>query len=390
MFTKLSNTKSSNDKEMKSNSFVEKLNNRRRHLSTISFNLSKNENLISYYNKMLNKINDTNFNIFHFQNSLNLNNSTLMYTISNYIFEQLGLYKEKIISKNKLKSFTNKVVSLYKSNPYHNIIHACDVLQTCYIIISKGNLLSKKIFNTLDISSLLIASIIHDINHPGLSNAYQKNKKTEIGLLYNESPLENMHINKGIEILESDEYNIFENLNLNDYEIIKKRIIKGILMTDGSKHNQVMKEMENSIEKIKIFSNQNETKLINRFNEVFYNKIINQNEIFNIQQNLYNFILHSSDISNPSKVFEIYSKWTDYVTTEFFNEGDLEKLENLPVNFLCDRETTNIPKSQISFINYIVLPDFKLLSTIIPECNIYVKNCEDNINKWNKKLNEEN
>ena len=228
MFTKLSNTKSSNDKEMKSNSFVEKLNNRRRHLSTISFNLSKNENLISYYNKMLNKINDTNFNIFHFQNSLNLNNSTLMYTISNYIFEQLGLYKEKIISKNKLKSFTNKVVSLYKSNPYHNIIHACDVLQTCYIIISKGNLLSKKIFNTLDISSLLIASIIHDINHPGLSNAYQKNKKTEIGLLYNESPLENMHINKGIEILESDEYNIFENLNLNDYEIIKKRIIKGI------------------------------------------------------------------------------------------------------------------------------------------------------------------
>ena len=390
MFTKLSNTKSSNDKEMKSNSFVEKLNNRRRHLSTISFNLSKNENLISYYNKMLNKINDTNFNIFHFQNSLNLNNSTLMYTISNYIFEQLGLYKEKIISKNKLKSFTNKVVSLYKSNPYHNIIHACDVLQTCYIIISKGNLLSKKIFSTLDISSLLIASIIHDINHPGLSNAYQKNKKTEIGLLYNESPLENMHINKGIEILESDEYNIFENLNLNDYEIIKKRIIKGILMTDGSKHNQLMKEMENSIEKIKLFSNQNETKLINRFNEVFYNKIINQNEIFNIQQNLYNFILHSSDISNPSKVFEIYSKWTDCVTTEFFNEGDLEKLENLPVNFLCDRETTNIPKSQISFINYIVLPDFQLLSTIIPECKIYVKNCEDNINEWNKKLNEEN
>ena len=390
MFTKLSNTKSSNDKEMKSNSFVEKLNNRRRHLSTISFNLSKNENLISHYNKMLNKINDTNFNIFHFQNSLNLNNSTLMYTISNYIFEQLGLYKEKIISKNKLKSFTNKVVSLYKSNPYHNIIHACDVLQTCYIIISKGNLLSKKIFSTLDISSLLIASIIHDINHPGLSNAYQKNKKTEIGLLYNESPLENMHINKGIEILESDEYNIFENLNLNDYEIIKKRIIKGILMTDGSKHNQLMKEMENSIEKIKLFSNQNETKLINRFNEVFYNKIINQNEIFNIQQNLYNFILHSSDISNPSKVFEIYSKWTDCVTTEFFNEGDLEKLENLPVNFLCDRETTNIPKSQISFINYIVLPDFQLLSTIIPECKIYVKNCEDNINEWNKKLNEEN
>ncbi len=390
MFTKLSELKVSNDKEIKSNSFVEKLNNRRRHLSTISFKLSKNEDLISHYKKMMETISDPNFNIFHFQNTLNLNKSSLMYTISNYIFEQLGFYKEKIISKNKLKSFTNKVVSLYKSNPYHNIIHACDVLQTCYIIISKGNFLSKKIFNSLDLSSLLIASMIHDIGHPGLSNVYQKNKKTEIGLLYNESPLENMHIKKGIEILENDKYNIFENLNFDDFEIIKKRIISGILMTDGSKHNQLIKEMESTIEKIKSFSAQNEKNLIDKFSEVISNKKIQENEIFNIQQTLYNFILHSSDISNPSKKFEIYSKWTDFVTTEFFNEGDLEKLENLPVNFLCDRETTNIPKSQISFINFIVLPDFKLLSTIIPECSIYVDNCKDNINEWNEKLNKEN
>ena len=32
---------------------------------------------------------------------------------------------------------------------------------------------------------------------------------------------------------------------------IKKRIISGILMTDGSKHNQLIKEMESTIEKIK-------------------------------------------------------------------------------------------------------------------------------------------
>ena len=319
MSIELSNPISSRNNQTKSNTYVQKLNNRR-HLSTISFNLSQNENLISYYEKTLNQINDPNFNIFSFQKSLNLTNSNLMYTISNFIFEKLGFYKENIISKKKLKLFTNKVVSLYKSNPYHNSIHACDVLQTCYIIILKGNFKSKKIFNSIDLSSLFIASMIHDICHPGLSNFYQKNKKTDIGLLYNESPLENMHINKGIEILENENFNVFENLNFSDFDIVKKRIIKGILMTDGSKHNNLIKEMENLIEKINLNSNQNEKNLIDKFYNVFSNGKIEKNEIFNIQQTLFNFILHTSDISNPSKKFEIYSKWTEFVTNEFFNE----------------------------------------------------------------------
>ena len=85
----------------------------------------------------------------------------------------------------------------------------------------------------------------------------------------------------------------------------------------------------------------------------------------------------------------VYNKWTQYITTEFFNEGDLEKKENLPVDFLCDRNNTNIPKSQIGFINFVVLPNFKLLYSIFPQFKIYVDNCENNIRIWNEKLNEE-
>ena len=60
----------------------------------------------------------------------------------------------------------------------------------------------------------------------------------------------------------------------------------------------------------------------------------------------------------------VYNKWTQYITTEFFNESDLEKKENLLINILCDRNNTNIPKSQIGFI--VVLPNFKLLYSIFP------------------------
>ena len=78
-----------------------------------------------------------------------------------------------------------------------------------------------------------------------------------------------MHINKGIEILENENFNVFENLNFSDFDIVKKRIIKGILMTDGSKHNNLIKEMENLIEKINLNSNQNEKNLIDKFYNVF-------------------------------------------------------------------------------------------------------------------------
>ena len=67
----------------------------------------------------------------------------------------------------------------------------------------------------------------------------------------------------------------------------------------------------------------------------------------------------------------------------------MEKKENLPINFLCDRETTSIPKSQINFINFVVLPNFKLLVKLIPECDKYVENCENNIKKWENIINEE-
>ena len=140
--------------------------------------------------------------------------------------------------------------------------------------------------------------MIHDICHPGLSNFYQKNKKTDIGLLYNESPLENMHINKGIEILENENFNVFEYLNFSDFDIVKKRIIKGILMTDGSKHNNLIKEIENVIEKIQIKMK----KLIDKFYNVFSNEKIKKNEIFNIQQ-LYLILFYMGIGSNPQSPF---------------------------------------------------------------------------------------
>ena len=44
-------------------------------------------------------------------------------------------------------------------------------------------------------------------------------------------------------------------------------------------------------------------------------------------------VIHSSDISNPTKPYEIYLIWAHKVMTEFYQQGDKEKpLGELVVN----------------------------------------------------------
>jgi hypothetical protein len=75
---------------------------------------------------------------------------------------------------------------------------------------------------------------------------------------------------------------------------------------------------------------------------------------------------------------------------EFFNEGDLEHEKGLPVSFLCDRNTTIIQKGQINFIKRIVLPTFLLLNRLIPTIKGYVDNLYENIEIYQKQLDEMN
>lgn len=66
--------------------------------------------------------------------------------------------------------------------------------------------------------------------------------------------------------------------------------------------------------------------------------------------------LKCADISNPCRPWDISRKWSYKVCEEFFRQGDYERQLNLPVTALCDRHTTSIPKIQVGFFKFVVLP----------------------------------
>ena len=66
---------------------------------------------------------------------------------------------------------------------------------------------------------------------------------------------------------------------------------------------------------------------------------------FKNQQIILDMLMHSADISQQCRPFEVVKEWTYLLFDEFFEQGDLEKQKELPVSMLCDRVTTNVAKS---------------------------------------------
>lgn len=110
--------------------------------------------------------------------------------------------------------------------------------------------------------------------------------------------------------------------------------------------------------------------------------------MFEVQQDYINFIIHAIDIGHAAKPFKLELKWAELVTKEFHNQGDNEKTLGLPVSFLCDRETANLPASQIGFISGIVLPTFQLVEKFLPKIDNYTELIMKSKEEW-EKLKEE-
>jgi len=89
------------------------------------------------------------------------------------------------------------------------------------------------------------------------------------------------------------------------------------------------------------------------------------------------------DISGTIKPGLLFKYWADCVFEEFLAQGDEEKALGLPVSPMCDRETTNIAQSQISFMTTFVKPCLDVLATLIPHAyDELIPTYEANLLHW--------
>ena len=332
------------------------------------------DHLLKINNYDLKQILDKEFDIFELKQIVGQNN--VLPVMGGVILEAFGLKNEKIINVNKLEAFLNSVSSQYlPTTLYHNNMHGADVCQSVCLYFLNSN--AEKILQTtvLDLLSILIASLGHDLGHPGLNNNFHINARTDLALTYNDSScLENFHCSKLFNILKKDETNIFEVLSVDEFKDIRKRMISEILATDMFFHKKIIETTKSKAHQIK----QDKFEFINN----------DKDSIKAEQQSFLDYFIHAADLGHNSKLFKISIKWVELLSKEFWLQGDKEKSLGISVSFLCDRLNTNVPKGQVNFLTAFILPTFGLMTSMFPGLSFTQKNAENNIKEWQKLADE--
>ena len=111
------------------------------------------------------------FDIFDLDNLLGKKTSIF---IATEILFRFDFVDNTIIPSETLKLFINEIVTHYDREKaiYHNDLHAGDVMQTVFTIITKGDVERKGKLGQLDTFVILIAALCHDYKHPGVNNTY--------------------------------------------------------------------------------------------------------------------------------------------------------------------------------------------------------------------------
>lgn len=119
------------------------------------------------------KILTKEFDIFELKNLIGTEN--VLPLIGKTILDAFGI-NHTMLNISKLDSFLQKVSNSYNINvPYHNSIHGSDVTQTISLFFLNSNAEELCATSMLNILSIFIAALGHDLGHPGLTNNYQIN-----------------------------------------------------------------------------------------------------------------------------------------------------------------------------------------------------------------------
>ncbi|CAG9533908.1 unnamed protein product [Cercopithifilaria johnstoni] len=287
------------------------------------------------------------FPIFHFAER---HPKTTLSRIAYSIFREHSLFRIFKLSPNKFFNFFHSLECGYWDIPYHNRIHAADVLHGCHYLTchpvcafldipanssepsdnSPLPLLSS--MSTLELMALFTAAAMHDYDHPGRTNAFLVAAEDKKAILYNDrSVLENHHAAESWRLLSKPENSFIETLDAAETKRFRYLVLEYILATDLKLHFDI----------------------IMQFNEKAPDMDLgNESDRVIISQMLIKF----ADVNSPSKPYLLHRQWTDRICEEFYGQGDEEKRRGMAVSPYMDRDDPAVAKLQDSFISHIVNP----------------------------------
>ncbi|XP_051782498.1 cGMP-dependent 3',5'-cyclic phosphodiesterase isoform X1 [Erpetoichthys calabaricus] len=276
------------------------------------------------------------------------------------MFEDMGFINTYKIDLNTLARFCLMVKKGYRDPPYHNWMHAFSVSHFCYLL--NMNLELSKYLEDIEILALFVSCMCHDLDHRGTNNSFQVASKSVLAALYSSegSVMERHHFAQAIAILNTHGCNIFEQFSRKDYQRMLDLMRDIILATDLAHHLRIFKDLQ-------------------KMADVGYNPLKKGHHSL-----LLCLLMTSCDLSDQTKGWKTTRKIAELIYKEFFSQGDLEKAMGNRPSEMMDREKAYIPELQISFMEHIAMPIYKLLQELFPKSAELYQRVAANREQWTK------
>ncbi|XP_017566124.2 cGMP-inhibited 3',5'-cyclic phosphodiesterase A isoform X1 [Pygocentrus nattereri] len=329
---------------------------------------------------LMSQINNWNFPIFNLVEKTHGKCGCILSQVSYRLFEDTGLFETFKIPVREFMNYFHALENGYRDIPYHNRIHATDVLHAVWYLTTQavpglptlghnsgsvsesdsvsgithghmGYVFSETypqmedgygclsgLIPALELMALYVAAAMHDYDHPGRTNAFLVATSAPQAVLYNDrSVLENHHAASAWNLFMSrSEYNFLANLDHVEFKRFRFLVIEAILATDLKKHFDFLAEFNAKVGHEGCsgidWSNENDRLLVCQM------------------------CIKLADINGPLKHKDLHLQWTEGIVNEFYEQGDEEASLGLPISPFMDRSAPQLAKLQESFITHIVGP----------------------------------
>ncbi|XP_052001499.1 cGMP-inhibited 3',5'-cyclic phosphodiesterase 3B [Xyrauchen texanus] len=329
---------------------------------------------------LMEKINTWNFQIFELMDITGGKTGRILSYVAYTLFYDTGLFEIFKIPVREFMTYFCALENGYRDIPYHNRVHATDVLHAVWYLTtqpipgfqqinnehvtgsdtdsdsgispgrvayatSKSSSFSDDSYGclawnvpALELMALYVAAAMHDYDHPGRTNAFLVATNAPQAVLYNDrSVLENHHAASAWSLfLSQPEFNFLGNLDHVEFKRFRFLVIEAILATDLKKHFDFLAEFNSKVNDVNSpgieWTNENDRLLVCQV------------------------CIKLADINGPAKDRSLHLKWTEGIVNEFYEQGDEESTLGLPVSPFMDRSAPQLAKLQESFITHIVGP----------------------------------
>eukprot|EP00037_Helgoeca_nana_P031032 m.391492 g.391492 ORF g.391492 m.391492 type:complete len:669 (+) comp28316_c0_seq11:5319-7325(+) len=327
-------------------------------------------------NHLLSRVNKWNLNIFRLAE---LNAGSPLAVLGLRILSERNLIESLHLNRTKLINFLCRVEDGYGRFPtveYHNNLHGADVMHSTHVLLNHPAL--KGAFSDLEVFTAIIAAAIHDLNHRGRTNAFLIKTRHEWATLYNDvSVLENHHVASAFRIMEDDDCNFLDTFDREEFLVVRKLMIDMVLSTDMARHTKFLGEFKTLIDARCVSEAGPDSprmmSIATQLSDSYPDRAL-----------VLCAIVHNADLANCAKEWPLAKKWTYRLMEEFCAEGDEERRQGLPLGPLNDRETMDIPKGQVGFINFIALPLWKAWANYVsPKAqSVQLDHLIQNLGQW--------